>query len=232
MPVGHAPGPQRQTDRRQTVQDSAARRRSTAGWPCASTARARRHARGRHARVQTNQRDDDENEARDGAPLRPASFGSLIRSSRSSFARRIEPEQVPCASLASASTRHRATWRLIARVRTSAASIGRAAPLRVFFFDLGQARHRTCRTRSSPRRAPARPRRCVSPAISVRKPICKLFSDGQQRRRAGQHHLLNSRCSTSTRPGRRSASAYRPSVGTKRMPKSVVWGAAMYLSRI
>jgi DNA recombination protein RmuC len=65
----------------------------------------------------------------------------------------------------------------------------------------------------------------------VRKPICRLVSVASSV--VGPASItLCSRCIASTSPGRRSASAYRLSVGTNSTPKSVVYGAAMYFSRM
>ena len=66
---------------------------------------------------------------------------------------------------------------------------------------------------------------------SVRKPSCRLFSIAA--RFIGPASITrNSRCSASASPGRDTASAYRPSVGTNRIAKSVVCGGSTYLSRI
>ena len=66
---------------------------------------------------------------------------------------------------------------------------------------------------------------------SVRKPSCRLFSIAA--RFVGPASVTRySRCSVSARPGRDTASANRPSVGTNRIAKSVVCGGSTYLSRI
>ena len=68
-------------------------------------------------------------------------------------------------------------------------------------------------------------------SASVRKPICRLLSVASSV--VGPASVTRySRCSASISPGRRSASAYRPSVGTNRIANSVVCGGDTYLSRI
>jgi hypothetical protein len=63
------------------------------------------------------------------------------------------------------------------------------------------------------------------------KPSCKLFSIAA--RFIGPASITRkSRCNESASPGRDTASAYKPSVGTNRIAKSVVCGDSMYLSRI
>ena len=65
---------------------------------------------------------------------------------------------------------------------------------------------------------------------SVRKPICRLLS--RAAKVVGPAMLtLYCRWSTSTNPSR-TTSAYSPSKGRNMMPKSVVFGGSMYLSRM
>ncbi|EWS57222.1 hypothetical protein Y695_04893 [Hydrogenophaga sp. T4] len=66
-------------------------------------------------------------------------------------------------------------------------------------------------------------------SASVRKPICSELSMAISV--VGPASVTRySRCSTSISPGRRSTSAYRPSVGRNRIAKSVVCGGSRYLS--
>lgn len=65
----------------------------------------------------------------------------------------------------------------------------------------------------------------------VRKPICRLFR--MDHRVVGPAMTTRqSRWMLSARPGRRMTSAKRPSMGRKRMPKSVLTGRLTYLSRM
>ena len=68
-------------------------------------------------------------------------------------------------------------------------------------------------------------------SAKVRKPICRLCKMAE----SVVGPASTTRCtwfSSSASPGRRSSSAYRPSVGTKRIAKSVVCGGSMYLLRM
>src|SRR5207247_2537949 len=66
---------------------------------------------------------------------------------------------------------------------------------------------------------------------SVRNPICRLLTI--MLRFIGPAMVTRcSRCTNSARPGRRASSAYRPSVGTNRIAKSVVAGGSRYFSRM
>mmetsp|Transcript_61148 Transcript_61148/g.144400 ORF Transcript_61148/g.144400 Transcript_61148/m.144400 type:complete len:204 (+) Transcript_61148:1320-1931(+) len=119
--------------------------------------------------------------------------------------------------------------RVIARVRTSAASSVLPASSSFFLALANTSPNLPNSVLTAPSTSQTSAERFSS--AKVRKPICRLVSVASSV--VGPHSMtLCSRCSPSTRPGRRSASAYRPSVGTKRMPKSVVCGGPTYFSRM
>ena len=119
--------------------------------------------------------------------------------------------------------------RAIARVRTTAWSMLLLASSSFFLVLASTSPNLPNSVFTAPSTSQTSALRCSS--ASVRKPICRLVKVASSVVGPASV-ILCSRCSASISPGRRSASAYRLSVGTNRIAKSVVCGTAMYFSRM